>query len=244
MELDLNTYKELGVVKVEGVFNEVELDDINSEVINLSKALVDMPTGSHVNFADAEKKIINSIHRLEEIDTTLKHYAAHPSILQIAKSVLGEDPVFFSIQLFLKPASKGLATPAHQDNAYWQLSEPGGITIWAALDHVDETNGAVQFIPGSHLQGNVKHNKSVNTPGSSRVVDDKYLDGKDWVSFTLNPGDCTVHGGLNIHRSSINKSGNSRRALLFNFKAKNALRDEVAFDEYNKDLESIHGRTY
>ncbi len=242
MEFNLSKYNEVGVEKVESVLNQVDLDKINSEVINLSKIVVDMPTGSHVNFADFDRKIINSIHRLEEMDTSLKDYASHPSILKIAERVLGQDPILFSIQLFLKPASGGLATPAHQDNAYWQLSEPGGITIWVALDHVDETNGAVQFIPGSHLQGNVKHNKSVNTPGSSRVVDEKYLDGKDWISFTLNPGDCTVHGGLNIHRSSINKSGNSRRALLFNFKAKNSLRDEEAFYEYNKDLESIHGR--
>lgn len=244
MHLDLSNYNEVGVTKVEGVFNQVDLDKINSEVNKLSKLVIDMPVGSHVNFADSDKKIINSIHRLEEIDTSLKDFSTHPSILKISKSILGEDPTLFSIQLFLKPASKGLATPAHQDNAYWQLSEPGGLTIWVALDHVDEKNGAVQFIPGSHLQGNVKHNKSVNTPGSSRVVDDKYLDGKDWISFVLNPGDCTVHGGLSIHRSSINRSGNSRRALLFNFKAKNSLRDEEAFIEYNKDLESIHGRTY
>jgi ectoine hydroxylase-related dioxygenase (phytanoyl-CoA dioxygenase family) len=243
MKIDLDVYQKTGVIKVENVFNADELKKIDDEVARVKEEAIKFPKGSYVNFADSQQKVINSIHRIEEMgDTLFKRYATHKSILEISEKILGKDPILFSIQLFLKPAEKGLATPAHQDNAYWNLTGMGGITIWVALDCVDASNGAVQFLSGSHLVGNITHIKSENTPGSSKVIDESYFSGKNWVSYELSPGDCTVHGGLNIHRSGKNESGRSRRALLFNFKAKDAVRDEEAFKKYNNDLEAIHGR--
>lgn len=243
MIFDLKSYRSFGVAKVGNVFNKDELIELDSEVSRIVKDAINLPKGSYVNFADADQRVINSIHRLDEMGETLfKSYAGHASVVEIAEKILGEDPVLFSIQLFLKPAQKGLATPAHQDNAYWHLSGKGGITIWVALDFVDDSNGAVQFIPGSHLDGDVPHCKSESTPGSSRVIEDAYLIGRDWISFNLAPGECTVHGGHSIHRSGNNVSGRSRRALLFNFKSKDSTRDEDAFQKYNNDLESINGR--
>lgn len=242
MGINLDEYKKIGAVKIANVFESEEIESIYDEVDKISTRAIGLPTGSYVNFADKDKKVINSIHRIEEMDSSLNNYANSPKILSIAEDILGKGPELFSIQLFLKPANKGLATPAHQDNAFWHLSEPNGITFWVALDHVDETNGAVQFIPGSHDRGLVEHVKSSDTPGSSRIIRGDDLDGENWISFELKPGDCTVHGGWSIHRSGVNVSGRSRRALLFNFKARNAVRDENAFNEYNRKLEKIHGR--
>lgn len=242
MDMCIDEYRELGVTKINNIFSDEDLSQISVEIDRLKELAVGMPSGSYVNFADKEKGIINSIHRLEEFDTSLRNFAESDKVKGVAEACVGKDPILFSIQLFLKPAGKGLATPAHQDNAFWHLSEPGGITIWIALDDVNLENGAVQFVPRSHMFGLVPHVKSHNTPGSSRVISAEDLTDKNWVNFNLRPGDCTVHCGLSIHRSAPNVSGKPRRALLFNFKAKGAVRDEAEFARYNADLENINGR--
>lgn len=242
MYINMDEYRKFGVTKIGSIFSVDDIAEIMAEVERVKEIALGMPSGSYVNFADKENGVINSIHRLEELDTSLRDFAASGKVKAVAGECVGENPVLFSVQLFLKPAGKGLATPAHQDNAFWHLSDPGGITIWVALDDVNLDNGAVQFVPGSHKMGLVPHVKSVDTPGSSRVIPPADLVDMEWVNFDLEPGDCTVHGGLSIHRSAPNVSGASRRALLFNYKAKGTTRDETAFVKYNADLEKIHGR--
>ena len=44
----------------------------------------------------------------------------------------------------------------HTDQPYWPIIGPV-ITTWIALDYVDDENGALEFIPGSHRWGKKYH---------------------------------------------------------------------------------------
>ena len=41
-------------------------------------------------------------------------------------------------------------TTLHVDNPFWAFSNPHACSIWMPLDDVDEQNGALFFLPGSH----------------------------------------------------------------------------------------------
>src|SRR5208337_4412923 len=47
--------------------------------------------------------------------------------------------------------------PWHQDNGYVAIEPATNVTIWAALDDVDERNGCVWVVPGSHAKGLLDH---------------------------------------------------------------------------------------
>ena len=47
-----------------------------------------------------------------------------------------------------------------QDAYYWPLTPSKCVTVWVAIDDIDEDNGPMQFVPGSHLHGPIHHNPS------------------------------------------------------------------------------------
>jgi ectoine hydroxylase-related dioxygenase (phytanoyl-CoA dioxygenase family) len=44
-------------------------------------------------------------------------------------------------------------TPWHQDFPYWPMNESGAMSAWIPMHDVDEANGCMMFVPGSHTKG-------------------------------------------------------------------------------------------
>lgn len=197
--------------------------------------------GSFINFADEDCSIVNSIHRLEQLnDSYLASFISDNYFSNIASMLLGcRDPVLFSIQAFLKPAGSGLRTPPHQDNAYWCHSGNGGITLWLALDNAGPHNGMMKYTTFSN-DTLVSHVLSSNTPGSSQIIEWSTLESCDWVQPTLEIGDVAVHHGLTVHFSEANTSDFPRRGFLLNYRKPDCKRDQNKYDKYLSRLESIY----
>jgi len=60
--------------------------------------------------------------------------------------------VLFHDHLLYKPPL-GDDMAWHQDFSYLPLDRPDGLTLWIALDDVDEDNGCLYYLLGSHLRG-------------------------------------------------------------------------------------------
>ena len=60
-----------------------------------------------------------------------------------------------SARIFIKPPKIKSFVSWHQDASYWGLSNAKTVTVWLALDDTDEENGAMQFLPKSHLLGHI-----------------------------------------------------------------------------------------
>ena len=57
-------------------------------------------------------------------------------------------------QIQYKPAQTGGVNMWHQDAPLWPILAPmTEVTAWVALDDVDEENGCMSMVPGSHLWG-------------------------------------------------------------------------------------------
>ncbi|HLV79059.1 MAG TPA: phytanoyl-CoA dioxygenase family protein [Chthonomonadaceae bacterium] len=73
-----------------------------------------------------------------------------PRVVEAVSQLLG-DPVLLHLdQIFLKPARHGSGTNWHQDNAYFQISEPlKGTAMWIAVHEATVANGTIHVIPDS-----------------------------------------------------------------------------------------------
>ncbi|MFP6901387.1 MAG: phytanoyl-CoA dioxygenase family protein, partial [Opitutales bacterium] len=139
---------------------------------------------------------------------------------------------------FNKPPGIGQATPAHQDGHYFMLRPCHALTMWMALDPVDEENGCVRYVRGSHLNGMRPHGRT-ETLGFSQGITGfgTETDIRDEVPCPANPGDLLAHDALTIHRADANLSSTRlRRALGFIFYGESAREDTDAHEKYQRNL--------
>lgn len=73
-----------------------------------------------------------------------------PKVVEAVSQLIG-DPILLHLdQIFLKPAKHGTGTNWHQDNAYFQISDPlKGTALWTAVHEATAANGTMRVIPGS-----------------------------------------------------------------------------------------------
>ena len=198
--------------------------------------------GSHINFACKDKEIVNSIHRVQELNHKgIKKFIDENCFNEIAECLIGQKCELFSIQAFLKPPNYGLKTPAHQDNAYWCHEGNGGITIWLSIDKAGKFNGMMRYAINSNSKL-IDHISSENTPGSSLIIPEEILKNYKWTQPELNPGDIAIHDGLVIHCSEKNNSQYSRRGFLLTYRSYKCKRDLKKFNSYLKNLEKMYDR--
>ena len=157
---------------------------------------------------------------------------------KLAELLLQGPVVGKNMQYFNKPPKIGKATPPHQDGYYFMLHPCEALTMWLALEEVDEENGCVRYVRGSHLLPLRPHGRT-QTLGFSQGVTDYGTpqDLADEVAFPAQPGDLLIHNALTIHRADGNKSPTrTRQALGFIYYSERAKEDEEAHAAYQKML--------
>jgi phytanoyl-CoA hydroxylase len=159
--------------------------------------------------------------------------------MSLATALVGEDVRADAPEWFNKPPGSDSPTPPHQDNYYFSLVPPNVVTIWLALDDVDEENGCLRYVRGSHRRGVRPHGRS-NVLGFSQGIGDYGpADREQEVAVHLRPGDAVAHHGNTIHLAGPNRSATrNRRAFAVVYKGVSCRRDEEAFARYKAALAS------
>lgn len=149
----------------------------------------------------------------------------NPAWLIPASQLLEGSVRFWHDQLFCKPAQHGGNVAWHQDYSYWTRTKPlAHLTCWIGLDKVDQENGCLHYIPGSH---NWELLPSTGLAGDMDAIR-SVLDDEQWEQFQnpvpieLEAGECTFHHPLMVHGSFANESNRPRRGTVIN-----AVRDGV-----------------
>ncbi len=131
------------------------------------------------------------------------------------EQLLGPDLVFVYTQFVTKFPDEGRSKtvfPWHQDNGYAEVGTADNITVWVALDDVDENNGCVYVMPGSHQHGLLPHTR----PNSESWHLDVPVAG-DGVPAILKAGEAVAFTGLTLHRSLQNRSAAPRRGFFMHY---------------------------
>lgn len=157
---------------------------------------------------------------------------------QLAHCLLGEHAVGKNMQYFNKPPGLGLATPAHQDGAFFMLEEGHALTMWLALEDVNLDQGCVRYVRGSQALGLRPHESSGVLGFSQQITDfGTPNDLENEVACPGPAGHLIVHHSSTIHWAEANQStGRGREALGFIYYGCSAREDTAAHSEYQRRL--------
>lgn len=128
----------------------------------------------------------------------------------------------FHEHVFMKEPGTQRATPWHQDIPYYCLSGDQSVSIYVALDDVDEDH-AVRYVRGSHLWGRIFYPKVWLDGSDFNAGDEGYSDTVpdieahpqqyDIVSWPLKAGDTVLFNFKTLHGTSDAVMHKRRRAF-------------------------------
>jgi len=131
--------------------------------------------------------------------------------------------------MVLKPAERGLATPWHQDESYWEPDfDYRAVGAWLPLEDVDGENGCMCFVPGSHRMELLPHRHLHDDPRLHLLEVDVEIDTSNAVAVPLCVGGATFHHPRTLHSTAPNRSARPRRACANEFQTPPVRRAEPA----------------
>ncbi|HET6487331.1 MAG TPA: phytanoyl-CoA dioxygenase family protein [Spirochaetia bacterium] len=161
----------------------------------------------------SEKKMLQ-IMQMCERNLHFRKLVYNDAILDVIEDLMGPNIQLFHDQALYKPAHHGGPVHWHQDNAYWRCSPATLISCWLTLDDVDEQNGAMQLIPGTHTSL-LDHAKAKQ---SDLLLDiTEQIDASKAVVVDLPAGGAMFHHCQTFHYTAPNTTDRQRRAFAIHF---------------------------
>lgn len=212
--IDRSQYDDRGFVVVRGLYSEEEAQWYQKHYMELRESGEhpgDM-AGFDTTSDDPLVRYPRMIH-MHRWDDASRDWLLSDRVSGVIRQLIDSEPLAVQTMLYFKPAgARGQAL--HQDNFYLRAAPGACVGVWMALDHVDEENGCLQVVPGSHklpllCQEDVDTSKSFTDKGLTLP------EGMETVPIILNPGDVLFFHGMLIHGSFPNTSKDRfRRALI------------------------------
>lgn len=223
-------YNENGYNHIPELFSKSDMELINKEFDRYIKDCVPKMKEGEVYYVDKENKdTLMQMQKLEEYDDFFYDLFHNSKIKELAANALGEEVIPRAMEYFNKPPGKNNPTPPHQDGYYFNLDNDKAVTGWLALEDVDDENGCINYVRGSHkYEGYRPHGKSEILGFSKGVTDfGTEEDKKNTVKFEGKAGMFLMHHAKIIHFADPNKSKTrSRRAFGFVYHGVSAKHDK------------------
>ena len=138
--------------------------------------------------------------------------------LATARQLLGPDAEFAGDHAIFKPSHRGHPTPWHQDEAF---REPGfdynELSIWIAITESTLDNGAMAYIPGSHLLGLLPHRLHGGAKEANTIECYEGFDPETAAVRPIPAGAMIIHHGRTVHGAFGNKTASSRLAYILQY---------------------------
>ena len=154
-------------------------------------------------------------------------------IIDIMEDMLGETVILRHSHFFAKLPGDGMRVSWHQDASYWPLTPSKVVSAWLAIDDSDLGNGAMQVIPGSHLNAQVAFRDS--TADERNVLNQTVENPEDYgdppVALQLKAGQISLHSDWALHGSDPNESNRRRCGLAMRYLS----RDVRAYNGWNEN---------
>ena len=218
-----------------------EFEELNRQLDRYINEIV--PGLPHEDAFYIDRARPESLKQLQHMgqDAFFQDYRNHPRWIELAQTLLDEEVETQEPEWFNKPPGTEHPTPPHQDNFYFCLKPPQVVTIWLALDHVDEENGCLRYVTGSHHAGVRPHGPTSVLGFSQGISEYTSEDETNERAIILEPGDAVVHHGNTIHRADPNRSADrNRRAFAMVIRGKSCERDDSAYERYLAALKQQH----
>jgi len=230
-----------GYIAIKPLFDADKIAEINRELARFVDTVVPTMPSSRVYYEDInDQSSLKQIQKMFEHDAYFADLMTKGVIRDVAEHLLQDKARPVNMQYFNKPPSVGQATPAHQDGYYFHLNPCSAVTGWLALEPVDEENGCVRYVRGSHKSDTFRPHGYTGLIGFSQGITDFGTDEdkRNTVSVAGDAGTFLMHHARTIHYAEANKSTTrSRRALGFIYYADQAKEDAESQKRYQAELE-------
>ncbi len=172
----VQNYKEQGWLFIPALLSQQEIKIIQAEILALTAR--DTPGA----LLERDNKTVRALHGCHANSSILRCLTMHPKLLVPSKQLLSSEVYVHQFKVNLKAAFSGDLWQWHQDFIFWQKEDgmpvPHVINVVLFLDEVNEFNGPLCLIPGSHQYG-------ILSEEVFQKLDDDYGDQSDWsVNFS------------------------------------------------------------
>jgi phytanoyl-CoA hydroxylase len=226
-----------GWVKVKGFLPPEELALVRGRFDRYVTECIPQVPRETVYYEDVNNPdTLKQMSRMEVYDSYFAGLMRDPSWFGLAEALMGEPVVPQGVEWFNKPPKIGKPTPPHQDGFYFMLEPNEALTFWLALDPVNEENGCLRYVSGSHRTGVRPHARTSVLGFSQGVSKFSPEDRAAEVAVPAEPGDMLIHHSLTIHRAGNNPTERHRRSLGLVYYAQRAHVDKEKSAAYQKQL--------
>lgn len=235
----LGTFDRDGYVALPQFVTGEAFTELRENVDRFIQDLLPQLPSEHVFYEDkSDPTTLKQIQHMGDHDPWFHNLFHAGPFRELAELLLKGPVVPRNMQYFNKPPGIGKPTPPHQDGYYFMLNPCEALTMWFALEDVDEENGCVRYVKGSQKHGMRDHTRT-QTLGFSQGIADypTQTDTENEIAFPAKPGDLLAHDALTIHRADGNRSTTrTRKALGFIYYSELAREDAKAHAEYQIKL--------
>ena len=158
-------------------------------------------------YSGSDQFTLKTVNKLAMRSKFWKSWLCSREILDPIEALSGKPMRHVEAMLILKPPETGQAFPPHQDAAYYAANEAEYIIASLHLNAATTENGALRFLPGSHKQGLIEHDRKTKKAYLPTV------DIADLVEIPAQPGDLVCCSIFTVHGSLPNRS-NAPRAIV------------------------------
>jgi len=152
-------------------------DDISPILHDMYDALNDDSTvfhADHFTYTDA-KRIFEGWKQSEHI----ANLTLHPKLIDTLNTLYGKEPFPFSTINFIKGSNQ----PLHSDVVHFHtIPSLWMCGVWIALEDVDETNGSLKIVPGSHKWPVYEYN-NLKLPHPDTIENGEAVTYKEYETF-------------------------------------------------------------
>jgi len=175
------------------------------------------------NLTREKQKVVNKIgHALHELDPVFRKVTLENERVRALVRDLRfhRDPVALQSMVITKQSHIGGAVPPHNDSTFLFTSPPSALGFWFALEKCTPMNGALWFLPGSHLTTPITK-RFVRLPTGGTGFEDLFPPGIEkeaqgkYIVEPCAPGDLVLIHGSVLHKSERNCSPHTRFAYTF-----------------------------
>ena len=200
--ISLKEFQSNGFVRIGKILDAPELEAFRREELRFRGEI-----------AGHEKTVFRS--QVAHHSPVVRDFCIRGQHIPAVRQLLGDNICYWYNQFVTKFPETDLGKgqfPRHQDNGYINIEPPTTLTVWVALDDVDERNGCVWMLPESHKLGVLPH--GVKSADSWHLQVPAEGDG---VPIVVKAGEAVAFTGLTLHRSKNNLTAQPRRAFFMQY---------------------------
>jgi ectoine hydroxylase len=147
-------YQEKGCLLLDQLFDADEVQVLLDAFRRDSKIL-----GEH-RIVERDRDEVRAVYGSHRRQPEFSMLVRSPRLLGPVQQLLGDDVYVYQFKINAKPAFAGEGWSWHQDYTAWKIEDnlpaPRLINVAFFLDDINEFNGPIIFVPGSHRQGLIR----------------------------------------------------------------------------------------